>query len=118
MNRKEVINQDERLRRLFSGTQLKADGNLKFRIMRQIETENALNGIPAKDEHIMPLIRNMLPVIGVMYVLIAVVAAGVFFAKGEAVTLFVSVILIASVCGLFLMISIFDDRRRSKSMHR
>ncbi len=118
MDEKDINMQDDRIRALFSGTKVKAGANLKFRIMQQIETESILAGKKSKSKNIMPLIWNMLSVFGVMYGLIAIVAAGVFFTGGksalESVTFFVPVILITSVCGLFLMISTFDDKRRSK----
>ncbi|MDR1224298.1 MAG: hypothetical protein LBL07_15675 [Tannerella sp.] len=119
MDKKNTNTQDDRIRALFSGTEIKAGANLKFRIMQQIETESVLAGKKSKGKNIMPLIWNMLSVFGIMYALIAIVAAGVFLTGGrsalESVTFFVPVILITSVCGLFLMISILDDRRRSKN---
>jgi ABC-type polysaccharide/polyol phosphate export permease len=121
MDSKKINPPADPLRTLLSGTKLKADVNLKYRIMQRIETERSLTGQPSGNKSIMPLMRTVLSVFGVMYALIAFVAAGVFFAGGEralaSVSFFLPVLLIASVCGLFLMISVFDDRRRSHAMH-
>jgi hypothetical protein len=118
MDKKSINMQDDQIRAFFSGTKVKAGVNLKFRIMQQIETESVLAGKKSKSRSVMPSIWSMVSVLGVMYALIAIVAIGVYLMGGksalESITFFVPVILIASVCGFFLMISIFDDRRRSK----
>lgn len=110
--------QDDRIRALFAGTKIKAGENLKYRIMQQIETESVLYGKKAKNRNVVPLIKNILSVFVIMYALIALTAAGVYATGGisalKSVTFFIPVILIASVCGLFLMISVLDDRRRSR----
>ncbi len=118
MNEKEMKMQDESIRKLFSGTKIKAGENLKYRIMQQIETESALSAKKSKSKSLFPLIENMLSVFGVMYALIALVAIGVILMRGtealQSLVFFVPVIMIASVCGLFLMISVYDDKRRLK----
>ncbi|MDR2953900.1 MAG: hypothetical protein LBV43_02330 [Prevotella sp.] len=119
MKEKDKI-QDEKFRELFSGTKIGASENLKFRIMHQIEAEKALSS--KKRTNVQPLISNMLSIFGVMYLLIAVVGLTIYLNGGksalESVTFFIPVILIASVCGMFWMISIYDDRRRSKQKHK
>ena len=118
MDKNEMERQDEQIRLLFSGTKIKAGENLKYRIMQQIETESVLIGKKSKGKSLMPLVWNMLSVFGVMYALIALVAAGVYFTGGksalESITFLIPVVFIASICGFFLMISVFDDRRRSR----
>lgn len=118
MEKENIKTQDEQIRKLFSGTQLKAGENLKYRIMQQIETESVLVGKKAKGKSVMPLINSMVSVFGVMYALIGIIAVGVFFAGGksalESVTFFIPVLMVATICILFLMISVFDDKRRDK----
>ncbi|MDR1715914.1 MAG: hypothetical protein LBS20_08710 [Prevotella sp.] len=108
--------QDDRIKDLLSGTKMKAGENLKYRIMQQIETEKAL--VPKKSVSSRPVIKNMLTVFGVMYALIAIVGLAVYSTSGQSglssATFLVPVILISSVCSMFWMISIYDDRRRSK----
>ena len=76
--------------------------------MQQIETERVLIGKKSKGKSLMPLVWNMLAVFGVMYALIARVAAGVYFTGGksalESITFLIPVVFIASICGFFLMI--------------
>ncbi|MDR2916395.1 MAG: hypothetical protein LBV74_16470 [Tannerella sp.] len=118
MNEREMKMQDDPVRKLFSGTKIKAGDNLKYRIMQQIETESALSVKKSKSKSLFPLIGNMFSVFGVMYALIVLVAIGVVLVGGvealSSLTFFVPIIMIASVCGLFLMISVYDDKRRLK----
>lgn len=124
MEKNDIKMQDEQIRKLFSGTKLKAGENLKYRIMQQIETESVLVGKKAvKNKSVMSLISSMVSVFGVMYGLIGLIAVAVFFSGGrsalESVTFLVPVIMVATVCVMFLMISVFDDKRISKhSAHR
>lgn len=108
--------QDDKIRDLLSGTKIKAGENLKFRIMHQIQAEQALSRKKVKNTR--PAIHNTMTMFGIMYVLIAIVGLIVYFSGGtdaiESVKFFAPVILIASACGIFLGISTFDDRRRSK----
>lgn len=108
--------QDDKLKNILAGTKLKAHENLKYRIMQQIETENALS--PKKIRNTAPLIGNMLTTFGIMYTLITIIGLGVYHSGGqnalESAAFFLPVILIASVCGIFWMISMYDDQRRSK----
>ena len=112
--------QDDKIKDLLSGTKIKAGENLKFRIMQQIETENALSR--KKVTNTRPILGNMLTIFGVMYLLIAIVAIFIYSSSGkgalETTTFMIPAILIASVCGMFLTISVYDDRRRSKHKTR
>ncbi|MDR0825396.1 MAG: hypothetical protein LBN74_09900 [Prevotella sp.] len=108
--------QDDKIKALLSGTKIKAGENLTYRIMRQIEAEQAL--VRKKATNSRPVINNMITIFGVMYLLIAIAGLIVYFSAGkealESMKFFAPVILIASACGIFWSISTFDDRRRSK----
>ncbi len=116
MNKNNISPQDQKIRDLFSGTKIKAEENLKFRIMQQIKTEEAL--IPKKNTSSRPIIKNMLTVFGIMYALIAVVGCFMYTKDGgnslDSLSFLLPVILISSVCSMFWMISVYDDRRRNK----
>lgn len=105
--------EDSRFRDLLSETRLEASKNLKFRIMQQIETENALSKQNAAKSR--SGFGNILSILGVMYALIAILGIGIYFSYGtEALrspALYMPLILIASACSVFLLISTFDDRR-------
>ncbi|MFV0419801.1 MAG: hypothetical protein ACK5KT_13855 [Dysgonomonas sp.] len=120
MKKDDINMHEDKFSEFLSGTKMKAGENLKFRIMQQIETEKALSKNKKVDTS--PLIGNMLSIFGVMYVLIAIVGVSIYFSGGksalESVTFFIPVILIASVCSMFWMISTYDDRRRSKQKER
>lgn len=110
--------QDDKIRELLSGTKMKAGENLKYRIMHQIETEQALTRQKKKVASSNPFIGNMIAIFGVMYALIVMVALGAYLIGGkdalESLQFIAPVVLIASACGIFWMISMYDDRRRSK----
>ncbi|MBF0761504.1 hypothetical protein IR148_10655 [Dysgonomonas mossii] len=110
--------QDDKIRELLSGTRMKASDNLKYRIMHQIEAERALMHEKSKVQSSSPFIGNMFAIFGVMYALIAIVALVVYFAAGkdalQSAMFFAPILLIASACGMFGFISVYDDRRRSK----
>ncbi|GAB6123104.1 hypothetical protein JCM30204_42540 [Dysgonomonas termitidis] len=116
LNDKNNDMQDDKIKDLLSGTKMKAGENLKYRIMQQIETEKAL--VPKRSVSSRPVIKNMLTVFGVMYALIAIVGLAVYSTSGQSglssATFLVPVILISSVCSMFWMISLYDDRRRNK----
>lgn len=110
------MNKDEELKRLLSGTKMKASENLKYRIMQQIETENALSRKKAKSR---PVFGSMFSIFGIMYALIAVVGIAIYTSAGSdalfSSTFFFPAIFISSICGLYWLITVFDDRRKVKS---
>lgn len=116
MNKDNIKQQDQNIRELLSGAKMKAGDNLKFRIMQQIETEKAL--IPKKNTSSRPIIKNMVTIFGVMYMLIAGIGLFIYTKSGagalNSLSFLLPVILISCVCSIFWMISIYDDRRRSK----
>ncbi|MBK5719691.1 hypothetical protein JGH11_02270 [Dysgonomonas sp. Marseille-P4677] len=116
MNKDNINSQDQKFKELLSGTRMKAGENLKFRIMQQIETEKAL--VAKKNTSTRSILKNMFTIFGVMYILIAVVGLFIYTKDGEnalnSMTFYLPVILISCVCSMFWMISVYDDRRRSK----
>ena len=118
MDKNKMNEQDDTIRKLFAETTVHAGENLKYRIMQQIETESLFSVKKAESKNTVASIRSMLSVFGVMYVLIVIVGIGAYIAGGidalKSITFFAPIILISSVCCLFLMISIFDDKLRSK----
>lgn len=104
------------LKEILADSTIKAGDNLKYRIMHQIEVESSVLRKPQRD--LVPFVKNMFSLFGIMYLLIAIIGALVYFGEGKeallSVAFFVPVILIASVCGVFWMISSYDDRRMSK----
>lgn len=108
--------EDSQFRDFISGTKLEASDNLKFRIMQQIETEKAFSRKQASK--IRPGFGNILSILGVMYSLIGVLGIFVYFTYGietlKSPSLYMPLILIASACSVFLLISTFDDRRHYK----
>lgn len=111
--------QDEKLRKLFSGTMVEPDKNLKCRIMQQVETESILMRRQLQVKDPMPILKNVLPFIGLVYVMVAavlVLLVVMYFKIGRSalnyLSLFVPVAMVAAVCGVYVMISVLDDKRR------
>src|SRR5690606_7674557 len=104
---------------LLSTSKINAPENLKYRIMRQIEAENAL--VP-KEEKPIKISGNVLKEMGIhfgiMYAVLAVMIAGVYFFLGDEYLLspqFIgSIILVASVFCLLWLISRLDSYLREK----
>lgn len=116
MDKNNINKHDEILKDLLSGTKMKAGENLKFRIMQQIETEKALS--PKKATSTRSILGNMLSIFGVMYAIIGIVGFFVYYTAGQSalnsISFYGVVVLIASICSVFWMISAYDDQRRSK----
>ncbi|MDU1891099.1 MAG: hypothetical protein E6767_10440 [Dysgonomonas sp.] len=109
--------QDDKIRNLLAGTKVQASENLKYRIMQQIETEKAL--APKKSTSSRLILGNMFTIFGIMYGLIAAIGFYIYSTSGTqglmSLSFFVPVILIGAVCSVFWMITMYDDRRRSKA---
>lgn len=117
MNKNNINNQEDRkIKELLSGTKIKAGDNLKYRIMHQIQAEQALSRKASKKS--MPLLRNIIPVMVVMYILIVGIIVVNYALKGsqilESVTFFMPILLVSLVGSLFWIVSCLDDSRRSR----
>lgn len=115
--KKESINQqNDKLKELFSDSKIKASENLKFRIMHQIKTEEALS--KKRIPQTQPLFNNMFVIFGVMYAIIGIIGFGIYFNMGksalESKIFYIPAILITFICALYWMITAFDEQRQSK----
>ena len=118
MDKENNIIQDEKIKEILSLSKIKAGKNLKYRVMQQIETESVFSAKKVKSKNLRPLIVNSFLIIGVMYALVVLVALGIFITRGvealNSLSFFAPVIMISTVCSMFWMISMFDDKRRIK----
>ena len=109
---------DDKIRRLLSGTRLEAGENLKFRIMQQIETEQALSRsrMIKKEARISKEIKSLLSIFGVMYTLIILVTVGAYFYIGTSfvtsIEFWLVVVAVTSISTVFALISHFDAKLR------
>ena len=108
---------DDQLRNLFSGTKERAGENLKYRIMRQIETETSLSRKNIKEKS--SVFSTLFPILGVMYGIVGVILLIVYLLYGSQALLsssvYIPVLSIVSVCSVYLFISAFDEKRHSRS---
>ena len=119
MENRNNINDDELIRKMMQTTKKEAPENLKYRIMHQIETENALS--QQKKESVSPArnpLRSFWTVFGIMYAVIAIIGGYTYFTKGEEYLLsphFIGVILlISAIFSLFWMMTKVDERLQQK----
>jgi len=117
-NKNEI--EDKQMRQLFSGTEMRASDNLKFRIMQQIETEKSLARKKSKNNY--PVLKSMLSVYGIMYSVLAILVLGVYLMYGkevlESASTFLYIILVVSVFSIFWTISLYDENRRKKKRNK
>lgn len=113
--------QEDELKQLMKGSKLKASENLKYRIIQQIETEKAISK-KKSNLSTSPLFSNMLAIFGVMYGLIIGAGIMLYISGGIEEILsnqFLMIAgMIASVCGVFWLITVSDDRRYEKAMNK
>lgn len=108
-----IQSQDELIRQMVRTTKTQAPENLKYRIMQQIETENALTRKKAsvkKEQG--TILSDFFGIFGVMYAMLAAIIGGAYLLKGTAFVLSApflwTVVLIAFVFSLFWLISRLD----------
>ncbi len=108
--------EDIQLKKILPETKITAGNNLKFRIMQQIETEKAFSKKKANSSF--SILSNMYSIFGIMYAIIAVIAGFVYFSAGkeavESTYMYLTIILVTSVCSVFWMLSVYDEKRRKK----
>ena len=118
MDKDNLNKQDDKIKEILSFSKKKAGENLKYRIMQQIETESVFAAKKSKSKNLVPIIGNSFVVLGIMFALVVVVALGVNIVGGidaiNSAMFFAPLIMISMVCGMFWMITIFDDKKRLK----
>lgn len=107
--------EDEKIKSLLLGTKISASDNLKYRIMQQIESEKALARKNVKVPQRESVLGNFFSIYGVVYAIIAVFAAGLYFTSGKdslmSSSFFGVAILVVVVGSAFLAITMIDNRR-------
>lgn len=119
-NRINNLSEEEQMRELIRYGKTPAPENLKYRIMQQIQTEQALKSrqefpTQRRRENIWGEFKT---IFGIMYAVLAVIVAGTFFLKGKEFFLSTQfwniVIVVASVFSIFWMITCLDGHLREK----
>lgn len=119
-NKKNKLLEDELMHELVRYGKTSAPENLEYRIMQQIQTEQALKRgqeyvPPKRQENIWGEFKT---IFGIMYAVLAAIAAGAFFISGKDFLLSSQfwniVIVVASVFSIFWMITRLDSYLRGK----
>lgn len=105
--------EDDKLKRILKNSQIKASEHFTRQVMHQIETEQAFKPQKKKSPAYFP--RSTFGVFGVMYALILLIAGFLYFHTGldplKSITFLKYGGLVASVCGIFYLISVLDDSK-------
>lgn len=116
-------NEEESIRKMFETSKVKAPENLKYRIMHQIETENALTR--QKDNKQIStkksngnVLKDLTTIFGTMYAVLAVMTLIAYFLEGREFLMtpqfWGSVIFVGSIFSLFWLISRVDTSLKEK----
>lgn len=117
--KKHTQNEEHLIRGMMQGTKLKASDNLKYRIMQQIETEQALTPSKISDrKESGNILKEFGSIFGTMYGVLAVMIAATYFLFGQeylfSPQFLGTVILVASVFSLLWLISRLDSHLQRK----
>ncbi|HPB56929.1 MAG TPA: hypothetical protein PLL49_00265 [Bacteroidales bacterium] len=120
MNKKNNIDpEDELIRQLIRSAKEQAPENLKYRIMQQINTENALTPKPAPiKKRTENVLRDFINIFGTMYALLALLTGIAYLSKDENFLLspeFLGVVLLVTVvASTFWFFTRLDAKIRQK----
>lgn len=121
MNEKNnIVHDDEEfIRGMMQEARMKAPENLKYRIMHQIETENALKSqrTPVRLSE-RKVLKDFVGIFGLMYAVLAALIGGAYLLKGKEFALssgfLWTVILVAFVFSFFWLMTRVDERLNDK----
>jgi hypothetical protein len=121
MNEKNnIVHDDEEfIRGMMQEARMKAPENLKYRIVHQIETENALKPqqTPVRLSE-RKVLKDFVGIFGLMYAVLAALIGGAYLLKGKEFALssgfLWTVILVAFVFSFFWLMTRVDERLNDK----
>lgn len=122
-NKKEIMSDKQWMKSMMETARKEPSDNLSYRIMRQIESEQALTRVnPKVDKQSVVLPQLNLWVFGLMYLVLFIVA-GYFYIQGGKDALFThtflwTCIMIGSIFSFYFLITTFDDIRRGKTKNK
>ena len=109
--------EERELKKVLSGTKIKANNDLKVRIKHQIEAEKEL--MPAQRVRTSKVTNSHLSVLGAMYLFLFLLT-GFFYVKTEGDILqsksfILSALLLSSLFSIYWLITVYDDYKKLKS---
>ena len=123
MGKNSITREEEMVRTLMQGAKETASENLKYRIMHQIEAENAVAPRKLKaTKESGNVIRELGSIFGTMYAVLAAMIAAAYFIFGQAFLLsseFIGAsIFVAFVFSMLWLISQLDRRIQARKFRR
>jgi hypothetical protein len=123
MDKNNIQKEDEIIRQMIQSTKQQAPENLKYRIIHQIETENALTPKKVKiKKETTNVLRDFGTIFGLMYAVLAIIVGGAYVWKGTEFLLsapFIQIVMLVTlVFSLFWLISQLDAYLRRKTHHK
>lgn len=112
--------EEKELKKLLSTTKVKADGNLKDRIVHQINAEREL--IPTKRKVYNTEFSSHLSILGIMYVMLLILA-GYFYQRTDgnlfqSTSFITSALCIASIFSIYWLITVYVDYKKLKGISK
>jgi hypothetical protein len=110
---------DAFIREMIQGAKMQAPQNLRYRIMHQIESENALKPKQTPTPvHERKVLKDFIGIFGLMYAVLAALIGGAYFLKGKEFALSSGflwmVIAVAFVFSFFWLMTRIDERLNDK----
>lgn len=116
MKDKDNIFNDDQLRELLKGARLKPSENLQHRIMHQIKVEESLRYKKTKSAS--PLLKTITSIAVVFYILVIALCAITYYMGGIQAFMtkefILSAIGLSSICGIYGLIMVLDEKRYLK----
>ena len=122
-NKNEIMDDKQWMKSMMESARKEPSEHLSYRIMHQIETEQALTRAkPKASKHAATSLLKDLWIFGVMY-LVLFIAGGYFYLTGGKDALFTSnflwtCIMISAVFSFFFLITTIDNSRRRKAKNK
>ena len=122
-NKNEIMDDKQWMKSMMESARKEPSENLSYRIMHQIETEQALtHAKPKASKQAATSLLKDLWIFGVMY-LVLFIAGGYFYLTGGKDALFTSTflwtcIMISSIFSFFFLITTIDNSRRRKAKNK
>ena len=122
-NKNEIMDDKQWMKSMMESARKEPSENLSYRIMHQIETEQALTRTkPKASKQAATSLLKDLWIFGVMY-LVLFIAGGYFYLTGGKDALFTSnflwtCIMISAVFSFFFLITTIDNSRRRKAKNK
>ena len=125
MSKHKEQNADKEIRNMISFAKIKAPENMKYRIMHQIEYEEALSTekeLKSSGFESINIFRELLSIFGIMYAIIAVISIASYYLMGPefytSIEFWGAIILVSLISSLLWLILRLDTFLQEKNFRK